>query len=491
MSVGWRSVAWGVVAGLVAVGMTCSAAAQPPPRPAPPESEHGRVLFPWADRDDCPEGADAVALATEAKKLGNEEKFPEAYEKFRCAYKNLKSFNVSANYGIVEVALKKYADGANHLAKALRDWPRDDVKKRDQLAFVEKKFAEAVQHVVALTIEVNLDGAQLKVDGVPIGPSPLGWPYYVDPGRHVVSARIERLPTAESEVTGEAGGTVTVALTIPNALPVGDKASVAPRPAEGAPEADTAGGRGRPFPPAWLALPLGAAAVGIGLGFGMRERASSINHDISNLQDVIWSRSGPGRACDAPTGANATDCGTMSAAYSAFDGNATGSIAGFSIASGAMAIGGAMLIADLLHDDPSERPFHPGLFAVPVVLSTAALAAAAGLDARDLALERGFQNRTQGMYEQVGPELCRNPAVAADCMANFSDDQTRASYAKAGLAMGIIGGVGAVATGAMILGYTLGAKPSGQTEPARAKARPLLLPSIGARGEGLVLSGWW
>jgi hypothetical protein len=78
----------------------------------------------------CAPDADPATLANEGKELGKTGKNIEAYEKLVCAYRISQSYTVSANLGLIELALGLHADAANHMSRAVRDWPLDDEKKK-------------------------------------------------------------------------------------------------------------------------------------------------------------------------------------------------------------------------------------------------------------------------------------------------------------------------------------------------------------------------
>ena len=137
----------------------------------------------------------------QANKLYDQQKLPEAEAAYLQAWKLKKSFDVAGNLGNLEADMKKWRPAAEYFAYAIREFPaggKPDV--RDALL---KRLADVEKQVGRLRVQVNRTGAEIFVDGVAVGQSPLASPVYVDPGTHVVEARLEGYPAAQVSVAAE------------------------------------------------------------------------------------------------------------------------------------------------------------------------------------------------------------------------------------------------------------------------------------------------
>lgn len=84
----------------------------------------------------------------------------------------------------------------------------------EQAAEVEAHLGELIPQIGRLTVEVAEDGADITVDGVHVGTTPLGPWVAVVPGRHQVTATKPGFVEASTTVVVLAGGTAPVALTL-------------------------------------------------------------------------------------------------------------------------------------------------------------------------------------------------------------------------------------------------------------------------------------
>src|SRR5262249_54129625 len=139
------------------------------------------------------------------------------------------------NLGSAELTLGKVRDAAEHFAYCIRTFPATGSKK--QLAAVKRLFDDARRKVGALAIKVGVDGAEVIVDGKPVGRAPLAEEVYVDPGPHTVEAKLAGYDAAKQAVQVPAGPaqSMTLALvatapsppTPPGPVPAADSAEPA------------------------------------------------------------------------------------------------------------------------------------------------------------------------------------------------------------------------------------------------------------------------
>jgi hypothetical protein len=138
--------------------------------------------------------ADAlIQRGVELRRAGNDR---AALEQFRRAYDLAPTPRALAQLGLAEHALERWADGEEHLAKALEATQDPWIAKhRDTL---EASRAEIGKHLGSLFVTGGPEGAELRVDGRAVGTLPLRRPLRLplgtfsletSAGGHVVAAR--------------------------------------------------------------------------------------------------------------------------------------------------------------------------------------------------------------------------------------------------------------------------------------------------------------
>jgi hypothetical protein len=90
---------------------------------------------------------------------------------------------VRRNLGLAEIYSGHYLDGARRLARVLHTTAEGSAEDRARM-LQSLKLAEA--HLERLSVEVTQHGAQIHVDGVDLGRSPLPFLWYVSPGLYRV-----------------------------------------------------------------------------------------------------------------------------------------------------------------------------------------------------------------------------------------------------------------------------------------------------------------
>jgi hypothetical protein len=194
---------------------------------------------------------------------------------YTSAWRAQHHWQIAGSLGHVELQLGRYRDAAEHLAfflRETRDLTAIDPRDRSALAW-DLERAKAKIGVVTAVVEPV--GAEVFVDGAPLGRAPLVDPVFVDPGRHVIEARLQGYPVAVASrdlVPGAAAQltlklTPVVALEPPRAMPLAAPVP-APPPRSG--------------PRANRAILIGGAVtagvlttVGIGLAVGSAMKASA------------------------------------------------------------------------------------------------------------------------------------------------------------------------------------------------------------------------
>jgi hypothetical protein len=144
--------------------------------------------------------------------LYKEGKWAEAEGEYEKALALRKTNDVAANLGFAELRQEKWREAAEHFAFAVRSWPITG--SAEKKAFALKALEEARGKVVALEVSVSVSGAEVYVDGRRVGVSPLEGEVFVEPGAHVVEAKLVGHEDAKQAVQGPAGSSKRVELTL-------------------------------------------------------------------------------------------------------------------------------------------------------------------------------------------------------------------------------------------------------------------------------------
>ena len=258
---------------------------------------------------------DAQARFEEGLKRVKAGDFEAARISFAQAYVVLHKPDILWNLALAEEKSGKAVDALGHFKAFEHDSPS------------ETDRANAKRHIVGLMaqtghIEVLAPaGAQLVVDGTPVGVAPLGAPIDVSPGKHRVEQRLAQgSKTAETEATAgqvahvsfmvaEAPSHSTVAAPVPPPnMPLAQAEPQAPSPADAVPpEADRTPSKARIV----TVIALGTAAVAaaaVGAGF----EVGAANAD-TNAKALIG---GSSSACVNNPSATCQQVGNLKNTYS-------------------------------------------------------------------------------------------------------------------------------------------------------------------------------
>lgn len=185
----------------------------------------GVVLGPLQTSRAHAQQPDAVtALARErfleGVKAYDQGRYEEARSLFLQAYALKRHPAVLLNLGQSELKSGHVAEGGNHLQQFLREH-KTATAAQQQAA--RQGITEAKARVAHLIVIVDVDGAQVSVDGVAAGTSPLLDPVFVKPGDHTVTAAMSG-KTVSSKVAARRGTATPVSLSL-------QAAGVVPAPA--------------------------------------------------------------------------------------------------------------------------------------------------------------------------------------------------------------------------------------------------------------------
>jgi hypothetical protein len=227
--------------------------------------------------------------ATELYKKGNElydkGKFGDAETMYRAAFELRQSFEIAGNLGDVEIIQGKHREAADHLALALREFPPSG--KPAQKEALRKRLREATSQIGTVKVTVSAPGAEVVLDGVTIGKSPIEREIYVDKGDRVIEARLAGHEPAKEKITATSGSTHDVSLTLTKIEPPKPK----PKPVETTPEAS-----GGEAPKKNLIIIIGGAMVSVAAvatGVGLTVAANSAADDALAMKNALDARGAP------------------------------------------------------------------------------------------------------------------------------------------------------------------------------------------------------
>lgn len=278
-------------------------------------AEHRRVRgIPPAD--------DAFQAGNRALQAG---KIQEAEDRYEEAFRLRPSPDVAANLAQAEKALGKRAEAAEHIAYAIRT--RAASTRPEQKAAMEALLAELQKGVCSLSVQANVSGATVSVDGRPVGTEPLKAPIFLEPGSHIIRAELDEHEPKEQMISVTPGTSLSIKLVL------------VPKEGRGG-----GGGGGKPLWP--LGLLIGAAAAGVGLtaaGFAVRQAKIS---DAEELGAEL-----PDNACTF----GGTDCERITDLYGQSNSFLIMGVAGTALL-GLAAIGTLTYLAVPGGDGPKRRP---------------------------------------------------------------------------------------------------------------------------------------
>jgi hypothetical protein len=159
---------------------------------------------------------DAVRSFEEGVAAAKAEDWPGAERAFLRAWRSRRHWQIAANLGRAELMNGRHCDAAEHLSYVLNE--AKDLSQTDR-AKMRELLDKALAQVGLLAIEVNTKGADVRVDGALIGPSPLRKEVCVEPGLRTIAARQGSGAPVSESVYLRAGSTRAVALRIEPARP--------------------------------------------------------------------------------------------------------------------------------------------------------------------------------------------------------------------------------------------------------------------------------
>ncbi len=192
---------------LVPAGAHAQPAAEAAPAGSrPPAHEESAAEPPAADSRQ----EQAAALFDQGMALFDDENWSGALAAFERAYELAPHYVVLFNVGACRKALHDYPGAVDAFESYLREG--GERVSPERRAETERVIVEARSLIATVVIVVDRDGADIMVDGVRRGTSPLAEPILLGAGDHVVAARAEGLAPVETRLALVGGETRTVDL---------------------------------------------------------------------------------------------------------------------------------------------------------------------------------------------------------------------------------------------------------------------------------------
>src|SRR6185436_14978845 len=136
-------------------------------------------------------------------------RWEKARRLFLEAFRLRPHFQIAFNLGQAELQIGEFSKAAEHLDFFLRTVQDVAAQERQKARLM---LDEAERQVATLVLSTNQAGAEVLVDGVSVGTTPLGRDVFVAPGRHVIEARLDGFSTVTDERTVVAGAYLLIAL---------------------------------------------------------------------------------------------------------------------------------------------------------------------------------------------------------------------------------------------------------------------------------------
>jgi hypothetical protein len=191
----------------------------------------------------------------------------EAIASWRAAWELEPNYAIACDIGMAESMFGRAREAAEFLAACLREHPAlpRDAPRIEEL---KRELSKAQKEVGTLVITVNEPGAEVAIDGLRVGRSPLH-EVYVAPGTRRITVELRGYNTEEAVVTVSAGQVLGVPIQLGKLLPAASSPPAAPQQ-QMPPPAIVASGPSAPTIPVVIAgTALSAIGVGLGAAFSI------------------------------------------------------------------------------------------------------------------------------------------------------------------------------------------------------------------------------
>lgn len=142
-----------------------------------------------------------------------------AYElaliEFQRAYELAPSYKILYNVAQVNAQLGNYAGALKAFQRYLAEGGNDDKRKAE----VEREIQNLQARTATLDVKVNVDGAEILIDGVPIGTTPFKEPLLVNAGQRKLTARKAGRQQVDKMLALAGGDSVTLEFSLVEVAP--------------------------------------------------------------------------------------------------------------------------------------------------------------------------------------------------------------------------------------------------------------------------------
>jgi hypothetical protein len=190
---------------------------------------------------------------------------------FKRAYDAAPNYRVLYNLGQVANALNDYVEAQRYFQRYLHDGGSEVDPERQ--AEVNAMISKLGGRIASITVICNVAGAQIYVDDVTVGTTPLARPLRVSAGTRRIAAALSGKPRSTRVVEAVGGERLNVELELVDAA----RPPAAPAPV--AAEPDPSSG---PGPVLWLGIATGALAISTGVVGLLAAQDGSKFHDALN-----------------------------------------------------------------------------------------------------------------------------------------------------------------------------------------------------------------
>ena len=143
-------------------------------------------------------------------------RFEDARTAFLQAYALKRHPAVLLNLGQSELRSNHQDDAGNHLQQFLREYTS---ASPDERAVAEKGIAEAKKKASFVVVSVDAAGADVSIDGITVGKSPIYDPVFIKPGKHTIFAALGGKSAAVAiDAKLATASTATLTLGVPGAV---------------------------------------------------------------------------------------------------------------------------------------------------------------------------------------------------------------------------------------------------------------------------------
>jgi len=213
----------------------------------------------FADKPKPAELAEARTRYKKGLELYQEGAFDAALIELQRAYDLAPSYKILYNVALVDLQLNDYAGALKNFRQYLEEGGKKvDAKRR---AEVDKEIDKLVGRVATVTVSTNVDGAEVMVDDLKVGETPLDKPMLVSAGKRKITLSKDGYVSVSRVVVVAGGDEKTLELKL--RTPAEAKAASDKKPAAGTggEKKPVEQGPTRPVPWLWWGI-TGGLAVG-------------------------------------------------------------------------------------------------------------------------------------------------------------------------------------------------------------------------------------